>query len=543
MSGFSDKYRRAVDGRGFSPDFKERTAAKMIRIRDSGEIIELSESGEVLRRRRMRIAWTAGAAAACALVCVGVAFSVGGDRDIVKYETAVTEGTDLPMEETVSEVTTVTEVSQVSGGVLQNAGGNGERGMYGVSEDSVPETGSETPKVTADMSAAVTTAEMPKVTTSAATSPANTERGTSAGQGNVGQNSAGQGSAGQDSAEQGNVGQGNVGQGNAGQGNAGQGNAGQDNGGQGNAGQGSAGQGNAGQDNGGQGSVGQDSAGQGNDEVLPVAPAEYVPPVGNAGNDVPKPATSEEEIVEDEAEEVSPVSPVSPAYTLAETEEVIWEEPVEAVVDDSDYDYDGVGMESPESSASPSNGGNGANGGNDADGSNGGNGASGANGSSGSNGENSGNGFDDPAFGYEGAVGYDFSAYDEASRFDRKDGYAVITPLYEEYDKEAGVIVSHNSGEVRGTVKMRELISAAALYAEDGSWVRIDGEPGDARYIIDFGDDEGDSLRAYAGDGFICYAVSELKGNDEPEGVVYCYFELTEEESKRLEEVLGRYVG
>lgn len=145
---------------------------------------------------------------------------------------------------------------------------------------------------------------------------------------------------------------------------------------------------------------------------------------------------------------------------------------------------------------------------------------------------------DDPAYSYKGAVGYDFSAYDEAKKFDRKDAYAVITPLFEDYDEENGIYISHDPGEVRGTVKMRRLISAAALYAEDGSWEYVSSPPSEARYIIDFGDSSGNSLRAYAGEGFICYAFTPT-GGEAAGQLKYYYFSLSEEESGNLEELLA----
>lgn len=145
---------------------------------------------------------------------------------------------------------------------------------------------------------------------------------------------------------------------------------------------------------------------------------------------------------------------------------------------------------------------------------------------------------DDPAYSYKGAVGYDFSAYDEAKKFDRKDAYAVITPLFEDYDEENGIYISHDPGEVRGTVKMRRLISAAALYAEDGSWEYVSSPPVEARYIIDFGDSSGNSLRAYAGEGFICYAFTPTGGEFSGQ-LKYYYFSLSEEESGNLEELLA----
>lgn len=145
---------------------------------------------------------------------------------------------------------------------------------------------------------------------------------------------------------------------------------------------------------------------------------------------------------------------------------------------------------------------------------------------------------DDPAYSYKGAVGYDFSAYDEAKKFDRKDAYAVITPLFEDYDEENGIYISHDPGEVRGTVKMRRLISAAALYAEDGSWEYVSSPPAEARYIIDFGDSSGNSLRAYAGEGFICYAFTPTCGEFAGQ-LNYYYFTLSEEESGNLEELLA----
>lgn len=145
---------------------------------------------------------------------------------------------------------------------------------------------------------------------------------------------------------------------------------------------------------------------------------------------------------------------------------------------------------------------------------------------------------DDPAYSYKGAVGYDFSAYDEAKKFDRKDAYAVITPLFEDYDEKNGIYISHDPGEVRGTVKIRRLISAAALYAEDGSWEYVSAPPSEARYIIDFGDSSGNSLRAYAGEGFICYAFTPT-GGEAAGQLKYYYFSLSEEESGNLEELLA----
>ena len=149
--------------------------------------------------------------------------------------------------------------------------------------------------------------------------------------------------------------------------------------------------------------------------------------------------------------------------------------------------------------------------------------------------------FNDPAYSYKDAVGYDFSAYDEAKKFDKKNAYAVITPLFEEYDEKSSSYASFTSGEVRGTVKMRSLISAAALYAEDGSWEYVSSPPQEARYIIDFADEEGNSLRAYAGEGFICYAFTPSGGEAAGELRYYC-FTLDEKESAGLEKLLRGYV-
>ena len=126
MADFSDKYRKALDSLDISPDFKERTAAKMIALREMvGTTVEstaentgLEKAGNIIlmndnmsRKKKMRrMMYTVGAIAACAAVCMGVVFSgvLDGDKNVIRYEeseTTVPEQTDvLPNEEPVEEV-------------------------------------------------------------------------------------------------------------------------------------------------------------------------------------------------------------------------------------------------------------------------------------------------------------------------------------------------------------------------------------------------------------------------------------------------------
>lgn len=446
MADFSDKYRRALDSLEISPDFKERTAAKMIALRDipdkAGSSIILTDNNVSRKRKMRRMMYTVGAIAACAAVCMGVVFTGVLDRDpnVIRYnesETAAPEQTDvLPNEEPIEEISetanrsetvsddeavvhdvsyaetsavVVTEVpeneeeppSETQGNIVSEAEAADNTAAPIVTEAPVTEApvigvlqnaGTETPAATAE-----TAKTVPTVTT---TSP----------------------------------------------------------------------------------------EGRVIPEALPTGAAEYVAPVGG---DIDLDIVDDEEVIQDS---YTPV--MSP----------------EGAVGDNDNDYDGVLEEAPVT-ATPVTSDNG-----------------------------SAPTFNDPAFSYNGAVGYDFSAYDEAKKFDKKNAYATITPLFEEYDEGKGMIASYNAAEVRGTVKMRELISAAALYAEDGTWEAVAAPPENSRYIIDFADEEGNSLRGYAGDGFICYAVTDMKGNEPVDEVVYCYFKLTEKESKRLEELLYSYV-
>lgn len=246
-------------------------------------------------------------------------------------------------------------------------------------------------------------------------------------------------------------------------------------------------------------------------QEMPTGKAEYVPPAAGKVYDEDEITVDEEPtvgmpVISDDGDEAvaEPVRPATGEPTEAETV-IVEAAPEAAPVSPAEggYDQDGEAEEAePEISA----GGSG-----------------------------------DPAYNYKDAVGYDFSAYDEAKRFDRKDAYAVITPLADDYDEGEGRYVSHDPGEVRGTVKMRRLISAAALYAKDGSWEYVSAPPAQARYIIDFADSDGNSLRAYAGEGFICYAFTPTGGEFSGQ-LKYYYFTLDGEESGRLEELLSGYV-
>lgn len=237
----------------------------------------------------------------------------------------------------------------------------------------------------------------------------------------------------------------------------------------------------------------------GESETLPTVEAEYVAPISRRNND--------DEIYDDD--EVIDEAPLNPVPATSENENI--------EVDDYDYDGADSGYDEAPAEAAPQP-------------------------SPMSADNTSGGAFNDPAFDYKDAVGYDFSAYDEAKKFDKKNAYATVTPLFEEYDEKSNKIISYKAAEVRGTVKMRELISAAALYAEDGTWEAVSSPPEDSRYIIDFADEEGNSLRAYCGNGFICYAVADMKGNEPANDVVYCYFKLTEKESAKLEGILYSHI-
>ncbi|MDE6591654.1 MAG: hypothetical protein K2K57_01140 [Oscillospiraceae bacterium] len=459
MADFSDKYRKALDSLDISPDFKERTAAKMIALRDMVETtvetaaVSASEkagniilmNGNVSRKKKMRrMMYTVGAIAACAAVCMGVVFSgvLDGNKNVIRYEeseTAAPEQTDvLPHEEPAEEVseTVNTEETAHDEAVLDDVSyaQTSEIIVTEVPEEEMPietrgniatEANADKPVVTevtvtgapvteapangvlqnagTEMpvsTAIATTKTVPAVTTASPSRPAVTE-------------------------------------------------------------------------------------------ALPTGAAEYAPPVG--GN-TPHEVIDDEEVITES---------YTPAVSPEGTEN-------DGAAGDHDYDEADAAEEAPmtpvtsDSTSAPA--------------------------------------FNDPAFSYSGAVGYDFSAYDEAKKFDKKNAYATITPLFEEYDEKNGKIVSYNAAEVRGTVKMRELISAAALYAEDGTWEAVAVPPENSRYIIDFADEDGNSLRGYAGDGFICYAVADMKGNEPVNEVVYCYFKLTEKESKRLEGILYSYV-
>ncbi len=459
MADFSDKYRKALDSLDISPDFKERTAAKMIALRElvdstaettvkstaetgsekAGNIILMNDNTS--RKKKMRrMMYTVGAIAACAAVCMGVVFSgvLDGDKNVIRYEeseTAVPEQTDvLPNEETVEEVSETVNTETAHDEAVVDDVSYAQTSEAAVTEapeeempietrgNTVTEANADKPVVTevtvtevpvteapvhgvlqnggTEKPAAATAKTVPAVTTASSSRPAVTE-------------------------------------------------------------------------------------------ALPIGDAEYAPPVGE---NTPHDVIDDEEVITE-----SHTPAVSPEGT--ENDEAA-----------GDYDYDGAAEEAP-IPVTPVTSDNG-----------------------------SAPAFNDPAFSYNGAVGYDFSAYDETKKFDKKNTYATITPLFEEYDEKNGKIVSYNAAEVRGTVKMRELISAAALYAEDGTWEAVSAPPENSRYIIDFADEDGNSLRAYAGDGFICYAAADMKGNEPVNEVVYCYFKLTEKESKRLEGILYSYV-
>lgn len=465
MADFSDKYRKAIDSLDISPDFKERTAAKMIALRDvvgtiadtaadtaaasekAGNIILMNDNTS--RKKKMRrMMYTVGAIAACAAVCMGVVFSgvLDGDKNVIKYEeseTAAPEQTDvLPHEEPVDEVSETVNGSETA---RDDEAVVHDMSYAQTSEIIVTEVPEEEMTIeTRENIVTEANADEPVVTEMTVTEAPVTEvHVTEAPAHGVLQNAV---------------------------------------------------------------------------TEMPVSTATAAKTVPAATTESPSRPTVTEALPTGAAEYAPPVG--ENIHNVIDDEEVITESYTPAVSPEGtendgaagDYDYDGEDSaeEAPMTPVTSDNSPVPA--------------------------------FNDPAFSYSGAVGYDFSAYDEAKKFDRKNAYATITPLFEEYDEKNGKIVSYNAAEVRGTVKMRELISAAALYAEDGTWEAVAAPPENARYIIDFADEDGNSLRGYAGDGFICYAVSDMKGNEPVDEVVYCYFKLTEKESKRLEGILYSYV-
>lgn len=145
--------------------------------------------------------------------------------------------------------------------------------------------------------------------------------------------------------------------------------------------------------------------------------------------------------------------------------------------------------------------------------------------------------FSEPDGIYKVARGLDFSAYSAASEFDEKGSYAIITPTFEDYNESDGTVISYSPKEITGTVKMRQLISELALYAEDGTGKILESAPEDSRYVIDLADKQGNALRVYAGSGYVCFMTAA------DDGFVYYRFELTESENATVESALFGYVS
>lgn len=145
--------------------------------------------------------------------------------------------------------------------------------------------------------------------------------------------------------------------------------------------------------------------------------------------------------------------------------------------------------------------------------------------------------FSEPDGIYKVARGLDFSAYSAASEFDEKGSYAIITPTFEDYSESDGTVISYSPKEITGTVKMRQLISELALYAEDGTGKILESAPEDSRYVIDLADKQGNALRVYAGSGYVCFMTAA------DDGFVYYRFELTESENATVESALFGYVS
>lgn len=115
----------------------------------------------------------------------------------------------------------------------------------------------------------------------------------------------------------------------------------------------------------------------------------------------------------------------------------------------------------------------------------------------------------------------DFSAENCISRFRPVDSEAVITPLSGSFPEETVPV------RIKGRSEIRSFEDDLAAFTAEHEAQLITVVPTDSRYIIDFSDSRGNTMRIYVGvSRYICYSS---------QGSMYS-FELTEEEYSSMDE-------
>ncbi|MBQ7784260.1 MAG: hypothetical protein IJ368_09845 [Oscillospiraceae bacterium] len=152
MSGFSDKYKNALDDMEISSDFKERTAKKMAEIRDN-------QPKRFIVSRRTITSVTAAAA------CIAAVFSLSRAGVFEKdSQPAVIEAGTSP---TVTEAITTaeTELTEITDEIIETV----------AHDHAIPEAAAEAPVTTAAAEQTVYTSQPPAQTTAVITTAAETQ--------------------------------------------------------------------------------------------------------------------------------------------------------------------------------------------------------------------------------------------------------------------------------------------------------------------------------------------------------------------------------
>lgn len=122
-----------------------------------------------------------------------------------------------------------------------------------------------------------------------------------------------------------------------------------------------------------------------------------------------------------------------------------------------------------------------------------------------------------------------FSAKEAVSGFKAASSSAVIIPSVSGYDDENGSVTSYSSRKVRGIKDLDSLEKELYIYTEDQTASSVTAVPSDSRYIVDLADDQGNSLRIYIGNSYICFLLTD--------GSLFSY-DLTEDEYSAIDSII-----
>ena len=121
-----------------------------------------------------------------------------------------------------------------------------------------------------------------------------------------------------------------------------------------------------------------------------------------------------------------------------------------------------------------------------------------------------------------------FSLRRASSDFSAQNSSAVITPLFEDISAEDGTVISYEPKSITSVTDLLKLGDGLYAFSAEAEPDVTTEAPADSRFIIDYADRQGNVMRIYTGNRYICFAY---------EGGYYTY-ELTEKEYNELDSFL-----